>query len=244
MSEHGHHAESNVDHALTLTGSHSDVETSTTQSSPRVLVAPLHYEPGYNYPLLVWLHGESGERERELLDVMPQMDLQHYVAVAPRGIETPHGSFACSWPQTEDGVLQAESRVLHAMATAKKRFRIASDRIFIAGHQSGGTVAVRLAWRYPELFAGAISLCGPIPRTHRALAHYDKVRKLPLLLTVGRDCDCYSPWQAAADLKLLHMAGINVMLRQYPGCSRLSSHMLADVNRWIMEIAAGDKIVR
>ena len=34
------------------------------------LFAPLKYEPGYAYPLLVWLHGLHGD-ERQLLRIMP-----------------------------------------------------------------------------------------------------------------------------------------------------------------------------
>lgn len=244
MSELGRYSGSGSDQASTLTGTDSESDAGAIHSLPRVLVAPLHYEPRYSYPLLVWLHGEEEEGEKQILEVMPQMDLQHYVGVAPRGIQELGEKTTCRWPQTEDGVLQAAERVINAIAAAEKRFRIARTKVFIAGHQSGGTMAIRLAWRYPERFAGAISLCGPIPRARRALAHYDRVRRLPLLLTLGRDCDCYGPWQAADDLKFLHVAGINVMLRQYAGCSELSSYMLADVNRWIMDLAAGTQAVR
>lgn len=244
MSELGRYSPFGSDQAQTLTGTDGDSETSVIQSIPRVLVAPLHYEPGYSYPLLVWLHGERVEEERQLLEVMPQLDLQHYVAVAPRGIPASDHESQYNWPQTEDGILQAANRVLNAIAMAEKRFRVARDKIFIAGHQSGGTMAIRLAWRYPDLFAGVVSLCGPVPRNYRSLAHYDRLRRLPVLLTIGRDCDCYGPWEAADDLKLLHAAGINVMLRQYPGCSELSGYMLADVNRWLMDIVAGTQAVR
>ncbi len=243
MSERERFSGSDSDQAPTIAGINSDRVTETLPSHPRVLVAPLHYEPRYSYPLLVWLHGEEGEGERQLLEVMPQLDLQYYVAVAPRGVGS-NEDFGSNWPQTEEGIVQAASCVFHAMTSAEKRFRIARDKVFIAGHQSGGTMAIRLAWRYPDLFAGAVSLCGPIPRTHRPLAQFAKIRRLPVLLTIGRDCDCYGPCQAAEDLKFLHAAGINVMLRQYPGCSELSGYMLADVNRWMMEIVAGTQIVR
>src|SRR3954449_13229207 len=46
--------------------------------------APIHYEKRYAYPLLVWLHGDAGS-ERELRQVIPQVSMRNYVAVAPRG---------------------------------------------------------------------------------------------------------------------------------------------------------------
>ena len=62
---------------------------STHQSDfPHALFAPMHYTPGYAYPLIVWLHGHGGD-ERQLQRVMPSVSMQNYMAVALRGIEMP-----------------------------------------------------------------------------------------------------------------------------------------------------------
>lgn len=210
---------------------------------PRVMVAPLHYVSRYEYPLLIWLHSQQETREREVLDVMPRLDLRHYVAVAPRGIPVNQGDgndgpVDCGWPQTPEGIAESAQRVLAAISLAEKRFHIAEDRVFLAGFQAGGTMALRLAWLYPELFAGVISLCGPVPRHHRPLLRFTELRRVPVLLAVGGESSTFGPFQAAQDLKFLHASGVQVMLRQYPGDSVLSRYMLADVNRWIMDIAA------
>lgn len=52
---------------------------------------PLHYEPNYRYPLLIWLHG-LGESEQTLLSIMPEISLRNYVAIAPRGLRVDGGS--------------------------------------------------------------------------------------------------------------------------------------------------------
>src|SRR5207249_1092134 len=49
-----------------------------------VLFTPLHYEPNYAYPLIVWLHAD-GEDEQVLGRIMADVSLRNYVAVAPRG---------------------------------------------------------------------------------------------------------------------------------------------------------------
>ena len=101
------------------------------------IFAPLHYERGYSYPLVVWLHGPGGN-ERQLLRIMPMISMRNYVAVAPRGTLLPaagEGSGgnlrlaagrrpACSRPNT------AFSR---ASRPSAQRFHIASQRIFLAG---------------------------------------------------------------------------------------------------------------
>ena len=60
------------------------------QDTTYALFAPLHYESGYAYPLIVWLHGR-GNDERQLLRIMPQVSMRNYVAVAPRGLGGPTG---------------------------------------------------------------------------------------------------------------------------------------------------------
>ena len=63
----------------------SGLFSTTQQDTIHTIFAPLHYEPGYSYPLLVWLHG-PGCDERQLLRIMPLVSMRNYVAVAPRGV--------------------------------------------------------------------------------------------------------------------------------------------------------------
>lgn len=56
---------------------------SSTAARAFSLFSPLHYEPNYGYPLLVWLHGPRDD-ERQLTRIMPLVSLRNYVAVAPR----------------------------------------------------------------------------------------------------------------------------------------------------------------
>lgn len=223
-----------------LAGSDREETTRRRHSLPRAIVAPLHYEPNYQYPVLVWLHGTVGGDENELLEVMPQLDLRNYVAIAPRGLpRSSGGEQVWDWPQTPEGIYEAEARVFDLIETAAKRFCVAREKIFLLGHGSGGTMALRLAWRWPERFAGVVSLGGPIPRGGRPLARFQAARRVPILLVTTGESPTYTPTVAAEDLKCLHMAGMNVVLRQYPGRNEINPLVLADVNRWLMEVVLG-----
>lgn len=207
---------------------------------PRAIVAPLHYEPSYRYPLLVWLHGAVGGDENEVLGIMPQLDLRNYVAIAPRGIASSiDGRMCWDWPQTTEGIHESEARVFELIETAMQRFCVAREKVFLLGHGSGGTMALRLAWRWPSMFAGVVSLGGAIPRGERPLARFQEARQVPILLIAASESATYSPEAAAHDLKCLHAAGMNAVLRQYPGSNELSALILADINRWLMELVLG-----
>jgi len=197
------------------------------------LFAPLHYERGYAYPLLVWLHGEGGS-ERELRQLMPHVSVRNYVAAAPRGDSLVPGARQ-AWEQSPQAISEAAERVLECIDASKRRFNIHAKRVFIAGNGRGGAMALRLALRFPEWFAGAVSLGGPMPRGDGPLNRVNKARRLPLLLASCRDSAEYPPEVVSADLRLLHAGGFSLALRQYPGEHELTTVMLADMDRWLME---------
>lgn len=198
---------------------------------------PLHYERGYSYPLIVWLHGDGGT-EHELRRVMPRISLRNYVGVAPRGARTTARQSAegYTWSQDADGVELAGERVCDSIDFVQTQFKIASQRIFIAGWGVGGTMALRVAFEHPRLFAGAISIDGLLPRTGQPLRRVGELRQMPLLLSVRRNQPDCSESDLCRDLRLLHSAGMSVSVRQYAQDDAVLPLMLSDVDRWIMSL--------
>ena len=204
------------------------------EDSSFAFFAPLHYESKYAYPLLVWLHGPGHNDERQLVRIMPLISMRNYAAAAPRGFSC-EGSSALSWPQNPQSIESATHRVFDCIEAARERFNIASQRIFLGGFDSGGTMAFRIALNHPDSFAGVLSCGGALPQGHHPFGRLVEARRLPAFLAMGRDSEVYGPERACADLRLLHTAGVSVTLRQYPCGHELSEQMLRDVDRWIME---------
>ena len=209
------------------------------RSEPSATFAPIHYEAGYAYPLVVWLHSTAGN-EQELPQLMPLVSMRNYVAVAPRGSSAhPRHANRYGWLQTQDSIEKAESRLADCVASAERRFNIHPDRIFLVGCGSGGTMALRIAWNDPGRFAGVVSINGALPKRWRPLHRVNELRRVPCLLVTSRDSHTYSPSQVCSDLRLLHAAGCTVSLRQYPGCDELTDNMLSDLDRWLMQLVCG-----
>lgn len=199
------------------------------------LAAPIHYAPGYSYPLVVWLHGEDSS-EMELQQVMPLVSMRNYVGVAPRGTHRACKSRRVySWRQTAGEVAEACQRVRECVEIARDQFNVHANRIFVAGHGAGGTMALRVGMENPELFAGAISLSGRVPRGANAFRRIKDARRLPIMLSVSPTEGYYTSEQVKEDLRLLHCGGFNLTLRLYPEGDMLTDHMFADVDSWIME---------
>ena len=90
---------------------------------------------------------------------------------------------------------------------------------------------------------GALSLAGPFPAGCRPLAQLQAVRRLKFLLTSGRDSKRYPPERVCDNLRLTYAAGMSISLRQYPCGDDLTTHMLSDMDRWIMQQIAAPTAV-
>jgi phospholipase/carboxylesterase len=203
------------------------------------LFFPRRYEKNYDYPLVVWLHG-GGDNQQQIIQVMPHISGQNYVAVGVQGtsldMESGHGF---CWVESEQDADEAVRRVFEAIEIATCRASINYERIFIGGYQCGGSMALRVAMQYPETFAGAFSINGGVPRTGQPLSKLEQLRDLPLFISFGETAQQYSSTDACQDLKLAHAAHLSVMFRQYACGDELRTPVLSDINHWLMERITG-----
>src|SRR3990172_10351670 len=99
---------------------------SASGAAPYSLFTPLHYEPNYAYPLIIWLHG-PGDDESQLRRIIPVISMRNYVAVAPRGVAPDPQSAPTQryyWPDDDGRLAQAEQAVAQCVERAGQRLRI------------------------------------------------------------------------------------------------------------------------
>jgi len=271
------------------------------------LFVPLHYEPNYAYPLLVWLHG-AGDCHRQLKQVMPHISMRNYVGVAPAmpRLDTSPGDCgsgdcdpadgrsgagnqdrsACErraaggaprtdeesadatesdglrweslfrerwadadgwedspsgadWQQSPAMIAATMDAVEAAIARATARCHVSPSRIFLAGVDAGGTMALRLALNAPERFAGVASVGGPLPRGLQPMSNLLRARRMPVWIAHGRDSESYTEHRLCDELRLFHVAGMSLNVRQYPCGQEVTTQMLSDLNAWVMQIVTG-----
>ena len=207
----------------------------TRADIPHFLFGPERYEPRYEYPLIVWLHS-CHSNERELEDVMPLLSMQNYVACAPRGTNASEiAGRRFLWSQSRAAATVAEESIFAAIEAAQNDFSIARQRVFLAGFGSGGTMAWRIALRYPHQFAGVVSICGQFPKNNQPLNNLASARQLPILWMYGQESHNCGVEHICETLPLLHAARMGATIRQYPVGDELLTNMLSDLNHWLME---------
>lgn len=218
----------------------SAVFTPARGDAPAALFAPLHYEANYAYPLLVWLHG-GGDDEGQLKRIMPLVSVRNFVGSAPRGTarfgRTPQGRQLYTWRDTPADVAQAEQQIFESIDAARRKFNLHTQRVFLAGYDAGGSMAFRLAMLHPDRFLGVMSIGGPFPGGS-CLRRLPEARRMNVFICAGATSEHYPAERVCDDLRLLHCAGMQITLRHYPCGHAITPDMLADMNRWMMELVA------
>jgi len=202
--------------------------------SRRSFFLPLHYTASYRYPLVVWLHS-NGFNENQIDHVMPHISLRNYVGVGIRGTRAADSmGHRFDWHGGPTALAATHDAVVEAVEEAQSRFSVNQSRVVVAGYRDGGTMALRMAMREPDRFAGAISLGGRMPQG--AIRNVDQLRRrrLPMLWQWGQSNADYTEPNLQSDCRSVMAMGGQVEVRQYAGDDEMDTVVLGDVDDWIM----------
>ena len=224
---------------------------------------PQRYEPNYAYPLLVLLHARGGD-EQQMVRSMPAMSWRNYVGLSLRGPESVnrqgrpcgHGwgpdfarrerpstpsppcptprSSAASLPPASPTRSTSEDGIFSAVRQTRRALHVHSERIFLVGVGEGAAVAYRVAMSHPDRFAGVVAINGWLPGGFRPLGRIKDCRGLRVLVVHGEWNGRVPVEQARRTVSTLRNGGLKVAFQSYPCAHRLTSHMLADVDTWLI----------
>lgn len=221
------------------------------------LFIPAGYEKNYAYPLLVYLHDRE-QTAGQLHRIMPEVSLQNYVGTAfnspilgperlgperlgPERLGPARGGERAGavWEQHDRGLAAALDGLADCIAMAQSRLNINREKIFLVGSGAGGSMALRLAFLYPQRIAGVVSLNGELPAAGPVLSRLKVARNIPILMSHFRDSSSFTEHRLCENLVLLHSAGFSVTMRQYPCDDGGCGQVYRDANAWIMETVTG-----
>ncbi len=201
------------------------------------LFRPEHYEPGYAYPLVIWLHPDTGS-EHDLHEIMPQISTRNYLGLSFRApaIDPAAPANGYHWPDSHLFVKQFADNLLQTVQELKKVLNIHEGRIYLAGTGAGCSVATKLLMQVPRFFAGAALIKGHFNKTDfQSTTSVDLKGKRILMdhrLASDVDGQTSSHWvtrmwkTTGADLQSVN--SLKVELNSEP-------ELLTALDRWIME---------
>jgi phospholipase/carboxylesterase len=198
---------------------------------------PTGYEPSYPYPLLVFFHGQGGNEE-QIIRLAPRLSRRNFICIGLRGPDLvstrEDGRPGFTWPRDGQYDAQVEDYVFRAVEQTRRNYHVHSERIYLAGICEGATLAYTLGLQFPDKFAGVISLNGCMPEDG-PLWRLPEIRQLGVFIGHGIANPIVPLSLARRDHRLLYTAGVSIRMHTYPATHRLHSHMLRDVNRWVIE---------
>ncbi|QDT93538.1 alpha/beta hydrolase [Gimesia algae] len=145
-----------------ILGMQGDTETPLQLPLKNIsLFRPEHYEPGYAYPLVIWLHPDGGS-EHDLHHIMPQISLRNYLGLSFRApaIDPAAPENGYHWPDSHLFAAQFVESIQKTVLELRKVLNIHEDRIYLAGTVNGCSMATKLLLKAPRFFAGAALLNG------------------------------------------------------------------------------------
>lgn len=201
------------------------------------LFRPEHYEPGYAYPLVIWLHAD-GESEHDLHRVMPQISLRNYLGLSFRApaIDPAHPTNGYHWPNSNLYAKQFAQTIHETVLELKKVFNIHDRRIYLVGTGAGCSIATKLMLAAPQLFMGAALLNGRFNKTDfQITTSGDLTGKRVLVdhrITNDTDSSISPPWVT----RMWESTGAETRtVNSLKAEMTEESELLVALDRWIME---------
>lgn len=176
------------------------------------VLLPTEYSPDHTYPMVMSLHAIEKSPAWELrwwggtAEEPLQAQRRGYIVIAPEYLDEKATKYNYS--------PQSHYRVKMALRDALKRFNIDSNRVFLAGHGSGGDAAFDIGNAHPDLFAGVIPVTGQIENL--TIKIWRNGRRIPWYIVSGQlDRDVFE--KNASLINRMMIAHYDVVLSEFIG---------------------------
>jgi len=136
------------------------------------LYVPETYRADRDWPVIVALHGGSGNGSDFLWTWVREAKSLGYVLIAP-------SSVADTWSEVEDAGL------LEILEWTAACYRLARDRILLTGLSDGATFGLLYGLAHPDVYRAIAPLCGVLHPANAPLGNLERARDKPIYLVHG-----------------------------------------------------------
>lgn len=189
------------------------------------LYVPEYYRGAGEWPVIVALHGGSGNGRDFLWTWLREARSLGYLLVAPSAV-------ADTWSDVE------ERGVLEILAWLSQRYHIDRRRILLTGLSDGATFGLLYGLAHPDVFRAVAPLCGVLHPANAAVGNLERAKGVPIYLVHGALDFLFPVPMARAAADTLRAAGAALTYRELPELSHtypLSQNV--PILRWFESLA-------
>jgi len=136
------------------------------------LYVPESYTAERAWPVIVALHGGSGNGRDFLWTWVREAKSLGYLLVAPTAV-------ADTWSEVDDQGL------LEILGWLGRQYHVDDDRILLTGLSDGATFALLYGLAHPEVYRALAPLCGVLHPANEAIGNLRRARDVPIYLVHG-----------------------------------------------------------
>ena len=197
---------------------------------------PRGYEARYAYPLFIWLHSDDSS-EFELDEVMQSLSQRNYIGVGLRGpAASKSNSRKFCWSMKSADLSSSQDAVLETVRLACEDLNVNSDRIFLGGYGTGGSVAQWVGLKNPQAFAGCFSVNGAVPNLPNLLTRWKEAQQLPVRFMFGQHSQHCTSHDVEEALAFSHRCALPYEFVQFNAQDELNTAMTNRMNQQMMEV--------
>jgi len=167
---------------------------------------PETYTADHAWPVIVALHGASGNGRDFLWTWVREANSLGYLLVAPTSVDN-------TWSEVEDLGL------LEIIAWLSQRYRVDNHRILLTGLSDGGTFTLIYGLAHPDVYRALAPLCGVLHPANAPLGNLGRARGVPIYLVHGAQDFLFPVAYARLTRDTLLSAGAALEYRELPELS-------------------------
>lgn len=167
-------------------------------------------ENGYEeeaYPLVLFLHGEDAVGTDNEMQLTADVGANFWIDPVRQDVNP---SYVLA-PQCQDEDWTDDTDVVKQMLDdVVAEAKVDTDRIYVVGLSSGATEAWKLLLDYPDIFAGALPICGQVPAEYYDMeGAFEALANMPVWAFHAKDDDVVPEAETAKAIQALKDAGSN-----------------------------------
>lgn len=213
-----------------------------TASFPCLVELPDGYDPYYDYPLVVGLHG-YGDSPENFIRLWDRFYMPDFIYACPRApypfLENNMTGYSWFLPREDPADIASLDRISadYVMAAVRElNQRYSVSEVFLFGFSQGCGLTWTTGMYYPEEFAGVIGFAGRLDTTLVDMSAVGDLSGLHAFVANGTMDHSVDVEVGLRTVAILEGLGADVEFRSWEGVHAVSSSMLLEAQEWMSSL--------